>query len=726
MNRIEIDINAGWDLILENNPGLAQPEYEAEPVLKVNLPHTWNATDTFVPSRGYFRGVGWYRKRFVIPSNLSHKRLLLNFLGFFQTAEFYLNGTKVHSSIDGFTGECFDITDHAKIGEENLIAVRVDNSHNPEILPGKDIPDYVLYGGIYREAFLVATNDAYILENGVAFTTPEVSRERALAQVSVQLGTLREASFTGTLTARLRDEAKRIICQVQQPVAFSQYASVQLTLPEIEQPLLWDVESPVLYSLEIELEDAGRPVDAITLKAGFRYFEFTSDEGFFLNGRHVLLKGVNRHQDFGGLGNAIPAELQRLDAEIIKRMGGNFVRLSHYPQHPAFLEACDELGILVFAEIASWQHVGGDEFTQNALAMMESMIIRDRNHSCIILWGLLNEGRNKALFDALNRKAKQCDATRPTIYAENKPEEGDALGTTTIPDVLGLNYKIPHLDDIRSRWQDKKLVSSEHTNADMTTRGDLQKELEYVQKLNHDLNEIYARKYLAGSTLWCMHDYATDYRPTWPHHKSGAIDHLRLEKEAFYMLQSHWLDQPVLHIMGHYNYQPGEAVTIWIITNCESVELLVNGKTLGSKRGGRLLAWDIEFQPGILKAIGIRGDRQVHSVLETTGAACRVALKTSNSRLFANGRCVALIDIEVLDKQDRRIWCEADCAVSINGPGEFCGMGGLPYIKIRAGKGRIAVRSQTETGEICVSAGVPGLLSDRVILNVSEPIPSKA
>jgi len=719
MPRFQMDISPEWELVLEDDPELANPEYTGGPRQPVHLPHTWNATDTFVNSRGYFRGVGWYRKELFLPANLTGKRLVLNFLGFFQTADFFINGLLVHSSRDGFTGEIFEITRFIKPDQKNVLAVRVDNSHQPEILPGKEIPDYILYGGIYREVLLEATASPFIAENSIEFSTPVVSAEKAQARVQVKLSTGDNVPFSGKVTASLKDHLGNLVGLVQIMVQFQTELPVQMELPELKNPHLWDVADPYLYQLELTLSDPqNRTIDRQNLPVGFRFFEFTADRGFWLNGRHLRLQGVNRHQDFGGLGNALPERLQRFDAELIQQMGGNFVRLSHYPQHPAFLDACDELGILVFAEIASWQHIGGYHFQRNALQMMENMLRRDRNHPSIILWGLLNEGRNQNLFQQLNDCVKQLDPKRPTIYAENKPEEGDELGTTGIPDVLGLNYKIPHLDEIRQRWPDKKLISSEHTNADMTNRGILQDEVCFLEKLNHDLSEIYARKFLAGSTLWSMHDYATDYRPTWPHHKSGALDHFRLEKEAFWLLQSHWLAQPVLHIVGHYNFVPGEQVTVRVISNCAEVELNVNGKSAGKRKANHLYEWELNFIPGRLEARGEFRGEIVTASLETTDAPHHLELTTQVDSISANGRDVALVDITVVDAAGRRVWCETDCVVTLQGMADLCGLGGIPCVKIRGGRGRIPGRAQTTPDEVLIQVAAPGLIGAEIQLDV--------
>ncbi len=708
--RIQKDLCKNWDLVLENDADAFREAYTGGPVQRVHLPHTWNATDTFVPSRGYYRGVGWYRKRFRVPEEMRGKRIVLHFEGFFQTARFFLNEQEVGFSLDGYTGEYLDITSLVRFDEENLLAVRVDNCHDPEILPGKDIPDYILYGGIYREVFLLATNPVHFVENSLFFRTPEVSAEQASAVVDVTLAAPAGARAEGEIAVYLFDPDGYQVSETVKTVQVRKTETYTLPLPPVRQPRLWDVTSPALYTLKVVYRESGEIRDAISARVGFRWFEFTVDDGFYLNGRRVQLQGVNRHQDFGGLGNAIPAEMQRLDAELLREIGGNFVRLSHYPQHPAFLDACDEKGILMFAEIASWQHVGGEKFVENALAMMKAMLLRDRNHPGIILWGLLNEGRNKTLFERLNREVKKWDPTRPTVYAENHPEEGDALGTTAIPDVLGLNYKIPHIDEIRARWRDKKMLSSEHTNADMCLRGSLHHEREYVRKLHADTQAVKERPLLAGHALWCLHDYATDYRPTWPHHKSGAFDLFRLEKEAVHVLRAHWLKKPVLHIVGPYTgFEPGQPVSLLVVSNAGRVQLTVNGKDLGEQPNSGVTEWTFPFEPGTVTATGVFGNERVHTRLETTGPPASLFITASRARFTANGRDIVLVDLEVRDTGQRLVWCELPSVLHVHGPARVAGLGGQPLVWLRAGRGRVALRALTTPGDVLVRAAAPGL-----------------
>ena len=325
---------------------------------------------------------------------------------------------------------------------------------------------------------------------------------------------------------------------------------------------------------------------------------------------------MNRHQDLPGLGNAIPASLQSYDVELLKETGCNYVRCSHYPMHPAFLDACDRLGILVYEEIASWQHVGGELFARNARQMMAEMISRDRHHPSIIFWGLLNEGRSYDLFKSLHETAHRHDPWRMTVYAENEPEKGMELGTVHIPDVIGLNYKVPHLDELREVLKGIRLINSEHSNANIDERGGKElydhseNELWQMEKVLYDINEFSKREWMAGSALWCMHDYGTDYEPTWPMHESGVFDAWRVPKSAAWGIRARWAGEPFVRILGHWTWPgwDGRDRQAVVVSNCADVELFLNDASLGTLSGEVDFRWDVAYQPGTLRAVAKAAD----------------------------------------------------------------------------------------------------------------------
>jgi beta-galactosidase len=291
-------------------------------------------------------------------------------------------------------------------------------------------------------------------------------------------------------------------------------------------------------------------------------------------------------------------------------MGANFVRLSHYPQHPSFLDACDRLGILVYEEIASWQYIGGEMFARNAESMMREMIARDKNHPCIILWGLLNEGRSKSLFERLHRVAKECDPTRPTVYADNNPREGTQKRTVFVPDVLGINYELASLDEFRSALPGLKFVSSETTNYEHRRRGDVVQDIGQVERFRDETDIVESRDYMAGMALWSMHDYGTDYELSWPIQHSGVFDAYRLPKGGYWFLRCRWSDEPLVRIIGHWNGsgREGEAIPVLVCTNGESVELFLNGRSLGAKPGRFVSRWDVPYASGVLRAVAQCGN----------------------------------------------------------------------------------------------------------------------
>jgi beta-galactosidase len=476
---------------------------------EVALPHSFNTEDTFTPARGFYRGVGWYRKTFVLPEGASGGKVFLEFGAAFSLADVWVNERHAGRFMSGYTGFSVDATDLVRAGasaealraRENLIAVRVDNSHDPDILPGIDAKemDYALYGGLYREAAWVIKDRLYIRQHGITAITPSVSAERASLQVAVAVANDYAATIECTCAALLRAPSGEVAADMSGCMVVSGRSGGMFELAaEVARPALWSTEQPNLYTVEVQLHKDGAPVDTDSTTVGFRWFEFTADRGFFLNGRRVKLRGLNRHQDYPGLGNALPVRFQVHDAERLKEMGANFVRLSHYPQHPSFLDACDRLGILVYEEIASWQYIGGEMFARNAESMMREMIVRDKNHPCVILWGLLNEGRSKSLFERLHRVAKECDPTRPTVYADNNPREGMQKRTVFVPDVLGINYELPSLDEFRSALPGLKFVSSETTNYEHRRRGDVVQDIGQVERFRDETDIVESRDYMAG------------------------------------------------------------------------------------------------------------------------------------------------------------------------------------------------------------------------------------
>lgn len=672
----------------------------------INLPHSFNAENTFVPVRGYYRGIGWYRKHFTLTADQTSRKVFLEFAGAYAVADLWVNAHHIGQYMGGYTGFSADVTDFVKPGD-NLVAVKVTNVHNPDVLPGKDIPDYDLYGGIYRKASLVIKNRVYIPQYGIRVTTPQVSEASAAVQVTVRIHNDRAEPRACTAKVQLLNPAGEIVAEkaATMPLAAREEKALQVTFAPLAQPALWSVDTPNLYTAHVEVDDGATPSDEDRATFGIRWYRFTVNDGFFLNGKRVELRGMNRHQDYPGLGNALLRRSQVRDVELLKSVGANFVRLSHYPQHPEFLNTCDRLGILVYEEIATWQYIGGEQFIRNAEAMMHQMIARDANHPSIILWGMMNEGRSRPMFERLQRIAHADDPTRLTVYAENDAEEGKKLGTVDIPDVLGINYQTDRIDKVHAMLPHCKLVTSEHSNAS-ARRGDLDAEIKQIYAGKANLDILESRRYMAGSTLWCMHDYGTDYWGSWPEQHSGALDSTRLPKELWYYLKSRWTQAPVVHICGHWTWpnDEGKPRTVTVLTNCSSVELFLGGRSQGVRRGEDPMSWDVAYEAAPLKAVGSCDGHELTDELRPAGAPAKIEIAANPLTIECEHTDVSELTVRVRDAQGTLVPVSGDAHFAVTGPGALRGIGGAPVAKIAAGVGRILVQSNTRPGVIRVQA----------------------
>jgi beta-galactosidase len=702
------DIGEGWKLRLGEVGGASDPAYDDSGWDEVRLPHTFNDSDTFTPTRGYYRGPAWYRKRFML--RRVGRRRFLRFNALWGKARVWLNGEDLGEHADGLVGFELDVTECTARGE-NVVSVRIDNTPDPDVLPGKPVPDYNVYGGLCGDVVFATKPRSCFPWRSLAITTPDIDDVRA--RVDLVAGVLGgDAGGKVRGRATVFDLDGREVARTGEVTPGTNNA-ISLHI-EVPSPRLWSPDEPYLYSALVELLEGDKLLDSQTERFGLRTFSFHQDEGFTLNGQRLQLRGVNRHQDFPGLGNVLSERLNRRDAEIIKEMGGNFVRTSHYPQDPSFLDACDDLGVLVYEEITSWQFIGGEGFISNADRMMASMIERDRNHPSVILWGMMNEGRSKKMFDRLKQTAMALDPTRSTIYADNRPGDGVSQGTTFIPHVLGLNYRLETIDAFHSAYPELKLMISEHTNADSTLRGDPELEKTQAERISTDLDLIEARSFVAGSALWSMHDYGTDYEPVWPVQRSGVLDALRVPKEAFFMLSARWRRDPVIFIAPDWAYphEEDEPVEVRIYTNCQELELTLEGRSLGSWKGKNPLTVELPYARGALRAFGVKeGYAAVSSVVTPPGPPAKLELSCP-SEIRADGKDCGLATASLLDAGDNPVLgVSGRVEFELTGPARLKGIGEGVSAEMVAGTACIPFRSTGRRGRVVVKARFQGLES---------------
>lgn len=683
--------------------------------ISVSTPHTFNAQDTFDNDRGYYRGFAWYRKHFDVPESEKGRILKVHFGAIGNESEIWVNQKFMGKFTNGYTPIEIDITDFISWDSDNVIAIRVNNLHNDEIPPGRWRMDYNVYGGIYREVELLSLSPIYLEKNGLFVQSPEVAE--SVSRISVS-ASIHNTSFE-TQKAKIQCDlynGEKLVANFSSSLTLAprQKIPVRNLIAEVRDVDLWSVDNPHLYKLKVSLHQDDKILDIIQTKMGFRSFRFDPDKGFFLNGQSLKLHGLNRHQCYPGMGNAVPKRFQVEDAILLKELGANFVRCAHYPQHPIFLDACDSLGLIVYEEVASWQHIGGEEFIDNMNTMMEGMIKRDRNHPSIVLWGMMNEGQSYEMFERLHKTAKDLDPTRPSCYSENRIEEGIKEGTIYQPDVLGLNYNLNKYDDFHANYPGIALVNTECTNADQTKIGELKGELEAVAKIKSDLDFIAARDYLAGACIWGFHDYGTNYEPVWPMQTSGVVNEYRQLKETAYYLKARWQKDPFIHIAGHWNFtgDEGKVKEVHVWHNCEKAEIYLNGKRIKNVANN---AWEVPYESGELKAIGKIGTKTVEYVLRTAGVAQKLVCSIKDGRIKASEFDAILVNASFVDNEGN-IVPENDEKVSfqISGPGKIVGIGGSVSSLTEKGTASIVIQSTGEEGIIEVKAISTDLISSPI------------
>lgn len=678
--RTRMAIDQGWKFLAEDARGAEQPGFNDAHWKNIDLPHTWNIEDTQDDIPGYRMGVGWYRRIVNLGEHLKGRRLFLYFEGANQIAEVFVNGKFVGRHQGGYSAFVFDITAFVTLdssNNENLVAVRVDNRANEDIPPSA-AADFNLYGGVYRDVWLVATDPVHFTmldyaSSGIYVDTPKVSAESAIVRVRGVVTNSTSRARQLRVVNALLDAAGRPIAVLKSELsvgAGAEAAFNPVTL-QIQKPRLWTPETPYLYSLQTQLFDGEKLLDQVNNPVGLRWFSFDPNQGFYLNGSQYTLRGINRHQDYSGLGNALPDEAQVKDLEMIKEAGFNCVLLAHYPQDPSVLETADRLGLLVWEEIPLVREIStSKEFADNCKLMLTEMIRQHYNHPAVIMWCLMNEVFLKmhweagyvrqvvALARALDELARREDPTRVTVISANRPYDDtdiyNASGLLSIPQVVGWHMYFgwyyedfagfgKFLDAEHRRFPGRILFVSEY-GADSDARlhslkpmrGDLSTEW---ARLYHEsyLPQIEARSYLGGSAVWAQNDFGSEARgESLPHiNTKGLFTFDRRPKDVYYFHKASFSSAPVLHIATHdwlrrtgtslagteTGDKRGKSVQpIAVYSNLPVVELFVNGISLGVKPVGptKQVTWDVPFLDGlnVLEARGRAGGRELTDSVE--------------------------------------------------------------------------------------------------------------
>lgn len=653
--RKTIAINQNWSFSKDTkNKGFAHLTYTA-----VNIPHTWNAFDVLDDEPGYYRGVGYYKKKLNLHPTWKHKKIYVNFGAANQETEVYLNGKKIGDHIGGYTGFTVALNQLKFDGTDELI-VKVDNSFNESIPPLTG--DFTFFGGLYRNVSLVILEQANFADeeygtNGV-YVHAEVSQESATLNVNtnwVDGSTKNQILVVTTLI----DAKSNKVGESKSLSSKNPSKNINFRLPKIElkNPILWSPENPYLYQAITKLIDyqTGKVLDEVKTNIGFRYFAFDANKGFFLNGKPVKLIGASRHQDFAKMGNAVPSALQIKDVELLKEMGGNFLRVAHYPQDQAVLDACDRLGILTSVEIPIVNEITESEaFYNNSKVMQLEMIKQNYNHPSVIIWAYMNEvllkmrynkepERKKIYLKSIENLAQQLeDLTRktdPSRYTMMS-NHGDVNGYTNaglvkIPMIVGWNLYQgwyggksedfgPALDRIHAAMPDKPLIVTEY-GADVDPRIHAENPIRFDKSLAYGMeyhqiyiNDILKRPFIAGAAAWNLSDFSSETRSeTMPSvNNKGLLTLERQPKNTYFLYKAYFGKQPYVKIGdGVWKLRSGFTAqqAVSVISNLDSIVLIINGKKLEKKAVvNHVVNWNIIYKSGKneLEAVGYKNGKR--------------------------------------------------------------------------------------------------------------------
>ena len=725
--RSRSSLNRDWHYADGPQAGAASPGHDDAGWQPVTLPHTWNAGDAFDKRTPYRRGEGWYRRTLELGPELRGKRLFVHFEGANQVAEVFVNGASVGTHVGGYTAFAFNITPHVRFDAPNVLAVRVDNRHDGDIPPLN--ADFTFYGGLYRDAWLVATDPVHVdvldhASPGLFVDTPKIDEHGAVVRVRGAVVNDSDRARALRLTHRVLDAEGREVARMRSrvDVAAGGRAPFAAESRAIRSPRLWSPEQPTLYRVTTEVADAGRVLDRVDARFGMRWFRFDAQRGFFLNGKPYALHGSNRHQDRAGHGNALSDAQHREDMRHVKDTGFNFVRLAHYPQDPAVLDAADELGLAVWEEIPVVNLIAPTPaFAAHAERMLVEMIRQHYNHPSVVMWGYMNEVmqfRPKpeppgyeadllALARRLEARTREEDPFRATATAISFTEIDNGSGFQDIPQVLGLNLYFgwyyrdleslgAWLDEFHARHPDRPLFISEYgADSDERVRAREPRAFDFSAEYQQRFHEasfahMAARPWLAGTAVWNHFDFGSNGRQDskFGLNQKGLQFYDRTPKDVLYYYRAMLRADPVLRIAAHeWTRRAGsraqdavQAITVY--ANVDEVELLHNGASLGRAKPENATArFEATFAHGDnrLEARGVRNGIAVED---------SVVVAYEDRRPFFTGRGHAVHEIAVnagghyaVVADDGTVW-EAGRAYEAGGWGRVGGRAVLSHHRI--------------------------------------------
>lgn len=742
-------LNYDWKFHRGDQAGAENRAFDDSAWRKLDLPHDWSiepdpgsenaGSNTIFDQRfpngsgSLPGGIGWYRKDLDITVQ-EDARYFLEFEGVFMNSDVWINGVHLGRRPYGYIGFEYDLTPHLKARGKNTVAVRV-NVEQP-------CSRFFTGAGIYRHVWLNITRPVRVAHWGVHVSTPKVTDDSAEVRAEVALTNLGTAHKTVQAHLMILDSEGHQVARHETPVEIRSGETNSLVeMLEVPQPERWSLAHPALYNFRVELFEGGTAIDRVDTPFGIRTIEFCKDRGFLLNGQAVPIQGVCLHHDQGYLGAAAYDRAIERQLQILKTMGCNAIRTVHNPPAP-MLDLCDRMGFLVMIEaFDEWKRSKtkfgyGRFFTEWSARDLSDMVKRDRNHPSVICWSIGNEIPEQS--DPVNgpREAKrladlcrQLDPHRPVTAACNETGAAAKTGFADALDVFGFNYSIPQYD----KWKGKRPLVATETTSLVSSRGEynlvLKDGVVAIQGILNNQCTAYDifrrawgataeaqikilrdRPWMSGEFVWSGFDYIGEPAPfAWPAVSSyfGIIDLCGFPKDRFYMYQSQWSDKPMVHLLPHWNWEQfaGKEIPVWCYSNADSVELFLNGKSLGEKSmknippkkytveaagavntaepirtvetGWFHQEWHVPYEPGVLRVVAKTAGQVVATdEVVTAGKPAKLMLVADRSTLEADGQDLAYLTVKVADA-DGNICPEADNLVTfhIEGAGVIAGVG---------------------------------------------------
>jgi len=711
----------------------------------LNLPHDWAVELPFVRdeaqnSHGFKplgrrypeTSIGWYRREFDIPASDLGRRISVEFDGAFRSVLIFVNGCFIGRNDNGYAPFRFDLTDFLAYGQKNYIVARVDASFG----------DGWFYegAGIYRHVWLTKTDALHLGKWDSTVRPTDIHEGSATLQLGTVVANQGKQAENAKVSWKILDAAGKTVAtaeSAQQSISVDEHAHFTATA-KLDNPAMWSVDAPNLYSAIVTVESGGKTRDAERVSFGVRTVRFEADKGFSLNGQSMKIQGTCNHQDHAGVGAAVPDRLQWFRMGVLREMGGNAVRTSHNMPTPEWVEACDRMGMMMMCETRQMSS------SPEGMAQLEVMVKRYRNSPSIILWSIGNEEghlqedmaeQGAKVAATMVQRVHELDPTRAVSAAVNGSNK---KGVSDAFDIIGFNYNLRFPDDYHKANPTRPIYGSETSSA-ISTRG-----VYTTDPLRNTVNAYDSvvpwgetaedwwtfygtRDWEAGGFAWTGFDYRGEPTPYgWPSINSqfGIVDMCGFPKDTFYYYKAWWGKEPSLHLFPHWNFvgREGDEIPVWVYSNLDEVELFVNGKSLGSQKVPHLghVEWKARYEPGVIEARGSKGGKVLLTQKrETTGPVASIRLTADRTEIDADGEDLAILKVEALDKEGRAVPTASNMiAFHVSGAGTLIGVGNgdpncqesdkEPRRSLFSGLAQVILQSTRSAGEIRIEAVAGG------------------